>query len=290
MRAARLRAYRRLLLSELEARRNILPWRNPGSGQTLAWWLLVSLIFGGVWLLLGGYHAVFHPLNAPWARVPDALAECLTYSGDTLFALVLLLFAARRFPQVLWLALPSALIATLLSRGLKAAFDAARPGALLPPGGFHLVGPLYYTHSFPSGHSVTAFVTAATFAWFLPREWMRWCAFALALLVGWSRVGVGAHWPLDVVAGMGLGTLSVFLGAQLAQRWSWGLSAPAHFITVLALSACALALLLRQPVYPLAALWAHSVAVGALTLTVWDYFVAPAVWAIDRRPAIPLDR
>jgi len=43
----------------------------------------------------------------------------------------------------------------------------------------------------------------------------------------------------------------VLLGAPLAQRWqAWGLSAPAHFLTVAVLAGCALALLLGQPAYP----------------------------------------
>ena len=291
MPGARLRTYRRLLVNGFEARRDILPWRNRAAAATLGWWLGASLIFGTVWLILGGYHAVFRPLNSAWALVPDWLAQCITYSGDSLFALVLLLLAARRFPQLLWLALPSALIAALLSRGLKALFNAARPGGVLPPDAFHLSGPLYLTHSFPSGHTVTAFVTAGVFAWFLQRNWMRWCAFALALLVGLSRVGVGAHWPLDVVAGMGLGTLSVLLGALLARRWQqWGLSTPAHFLSVALLAGCAVELLLRQPAYPLALWWGRAVAALALALSAWDYLIEPGTQAADRRAAVPLQR
>ncbi len=285
------RAYQRRLIDGLDDRREVLPWLRRAAAATLDWWLGISLIFGSVWFGMDGYHAVFHLLNSEWARVPDWLAQCITSCGDSLFTLVLLLFAARRFPQILWLALPSALIATLLSRSLKAAFNSMRPGAVLPPDTFHLTGPLYLTHSFPSGHSVTAFVTAGTFAWFLPQAWMRWGAFALALLVGMSRVGVGAHWPLDVVAGMGIGTLSVLLGSLPAWRWRhWGLSAPAHFLTVVLLAGCAVALLLRRPEYQLTLLWTRSVAGFALALTAWDYLIAPALQGADRRAATRLQR
>ncbi len=285
------RAYRRLLINDLDARRDILPWRREGAPATLGWWLGGSLIFGVMWLALAGYHAVFLPLNAEWVPVADWLAQCITSCGDSLFALALLLLVARRFPQIVWLALPSALIATLLSRGLKAAFNTMRPGAVLPAEAFNLSGPLYLTHSFPSGHTVTAFVAAGSFAWFLPRAWMRWCAFAVALLVGLSRVGVGAHWPLDVLGGMAVGTLSVLLGSLAARRWpQWGLSAPAHFLSVALLAACALALLLRQPDYPLALWWTRGVALLALALAAWDYLIEPGMQAADRRAAVPLDR
>lgn len=285
--AARLRIFRRLAVVELRTRRDLLPWSRSAAMRDLAWWMLAPLVVGTTWLAIGGYHAVFRALNAPWALVSDGLAESITFAGDTLFALVLLLLVARRFPQVLWLATCSGVVATILARGLKALCNSARPGAVLPPDSFHLVGPLYYTHSYPSGHTVTAFVTAASFAWFLPQAWLRWCLFALALLIGWSRVGVGAHWPLDVLGGMIIGTLSVFIGAQLAQRSSWGMSVPAHFISVLALTGCALALLLHQPPYPLAWPLAHGAAVALLTLTVWEYLVGPIAGAFDHRAAIP---
>mgnify|MGYP000403227572 CR=1 FL=1 len=280
------RTFKRLLLGELEARRDVLPWRRPDAVITLRWWLAAALIFATVWLAMDGYHAVFRPLNQAWSGVPDALAQCITYCGDSLFALVLLLFVAQRFPQLLWSGLCSALIAAVLSRGLKALFNAQRPGAVLAPGSFHLSGPLYTSHGFPSGHSVTAFTLAAVLAWFLPREWMRWCVFALALLIGWSRVGVGAHWPLDVLAGGAIGTFSAMAGVALARATPWGLGAPAHYLSVATLWICALFMLRLNPPYPLATLWAHCVAVAALTHGLWAYLIAPGLQVLDRRAAV----
>jgi membrane-associated phospholipid phosphatase len=39
---------------------------------------------------------------------------------------------------------------------------------------------------------------------FLPRV-LAWVAIAYAVLVGWSRVYLGVHYPLDVLAGAGIG-------------------------------------------------------------------------------------
>jgi len=57
--------------------------------------------------------------------------------------------------------------------------------------------------SFPSGHTSTAFAVARVLAEEYPER--KWLWYALALLVSWSRVETGDHWPSDVVAGALLG-------------------------------------------------------------------------------------
>ena len=60
------------------------------------------------------------------------------------------------------------------------------------------------SHSFPSGHSTTAFAAATVLGAYLPR--FRPWFFVLAALIAWSRVVVGVHYPLDVLGGAVLGT------------------------------------------------------------------------------------
>lgn len=59
-------------------------------------------------------------------------------------------------------------------------------------------------HSFPSGHAMTlaATLTPALMVW--PSLWP--AALGLWLLVAWSRIAVGHHYPSDVLAGTLLGT------------------------------------------------------------------------------------
>jgi len=96
----------------------------------------------------------------------------------------------------------------LLSQILKRLIGRARPRLFDEHGPFHFVFPGFPSTyaSFPSGHTITAFACAAALAWFVPR-W-RWPLFALAALVGVSRVAVGAHYASDVVAGAAIGCLS----------------------------------------------------------------------------------
>jgi undecaprenyl-diphosphatase len=55
------------------------------------------------------------------------------------------------------------------------------------------------THSLPSGHATTSFACATVIAASMPR--LRVPLYVLAALVAWSRVYVGVHYPLDVLAG-----------------------------------------------------------------------------------------
>jgi membrane-associated phospholipid phosphatase len=70
--------------------------------------------------------------------------------------------------------------------------------------------------SFPSGHSTTIGALAMVVSLVAPR--LTPVAVIAALAVGASRVGVGAHHPSDVVAGLAFGALGAFLVA----RWYAG--------------------------------------------------------------------
>ena len=79
-----------------------------------------------------------------------------------------------------------------------------------------VVGRRPSSFSFPSGHSAAAFAGAAL----LRRQYPRWgWAFhGLALLVGFSRIYLGAHYPADVVTGAVGGN---FLAQTAGTLWRW---------------------------------------------------------------------
>ena len=67
--------------------------------------------------------------------------------------------------------------------------------------------------SFPSGHTSQVFFMATLMAsHFYTRAWVVFLLYAIALLVGITRMYVGAHYPRDVLAGAILGSAWGLLG------------------------------------------------------------------------------
>jgi undecaprenyl-diphosphatase len=76
--------------------------------------------------------------------------------------------------------------------------------------------------SFPSSHTSNTMCVALVTACFYRRR--GWLAFIPALLVAWSRIYTGSHWPSDVVTSIFLGLgISLLVLSSLAGLWKkWG--------------------------------------------------------------------
>ena len=78
-----------------------------------------------------------------------------------------------------------------------------------------------HSHSFPSGHTATAFAGATVLSRLLPRGAPAF--YLLALAVAYSRLYVGVHFPLDLVGGAVVGVATALLLLATARRRSGGL-------------------------------------------------------------------
>lgn len=65
-------------------------------------------------------------------------------------------------------------------------------------------------HAMPSGHSADVFTGAVLLALVLKSRQLRFLLLATALLAGFSRVAVAAHWPSDVLIGGLIGSCCAY--------------------------------------------------------------------------------
>lgn len=172
----------------------------------------------------------FFFINSKLSQLPN-LQHNLTQLGDALIILSLMTIFIIYIPKI-WEALLSAsLLSLLFSRSLKEFFDIPRPATIYDNDTFSIIGKTAVGFSsFPSGHSITIFTTLTILLFaFMPKSLIKrilWIFFiiGLGLILAFTRVGVGAHHPLDVVMGSAIGYIAGVLGIIIAQKytiWSW---------------------------------------------------------------------
>lgn len=147
--------------------------------------------------------------RGPW-WLHEAAGDLTSLGGIAVLGLFAL--AALGFMLILGKRLSAVLLiaglagGVVLSEGLKAVFERARP-----PADYQAVETL--NASFPSGHALLSTVFYLTVAVMMTRAFPRrrlkayvlGVGIAFALLVGLTRVYLGAHWASDVLAGWCVG-------------------------------------------------------------------------------------
>jgi len=64
-------------------------------------------------------------------------------------------------------------------------------------------------NSMPSGHATASFAALVMIGLFFPK-W-KWATWTLAIIIGISRICIGAHWPSDVLLGALIGMIAADL-------------------------------------------------------------------------------
>ena len=222
----------------------------------LAFLLGVLKVFG--WSELEIYPQIqkdiFLAINSLWSNVPS-LTHNLTQLGDTSVAFAFLLVFALITPK-LWEALiASSLFSLVFSALFKTIYAMPRPARAFDNTLFNIIGEkLTGTNSLPSGHTITIFsILSVLLVAFMPstHKWRLPFIVSISLLgvlVGFSRVGVGAHYPLDVLVGAGIGCMCGVFGVLIASRTRIFAWLDSHFglLIFITLSAVAVVIMLQN--------------------------------------------
>ncbi len=187
--------------------------------------VLLKLFFAGFFLAIlsiifldKAIYEIVHPALLD----QRALWENITYIGDASWmAVVCLLFIgaglALSKPKM-WrsamLVFASVGIIGTAALIIKRTIGRARP-YLFDTEGTHSFVPFQFDNlhaGFPSGHTTTAFAFATMLTILYPRAAIP--AFAIAVLAGFSRLAVDAHYLGDVIGGATFGTIGTIVVAK----------------------------------------------------------------------------
>jgi membrane-associated phospholipid phosphatase len=178
--------------------------------------LIILLVFLNFYISKGKVNSLLfiNQLNHP---IADTFFKYITYLGDGVCWILILIVSYFIAKKKIWIVVTNFILSTLFAQGLKRLFfyNELRPSALLELGyQLHFVDgvKMYLHHSFPSGHTTTAFAIAFTTILLLNRKnKMKYLLVVIALIVAYSRVYLAQHYVLDVIVGAFLGVLSTFL-------------------------------------------------------------------------------
>ncbi|MEW6068904.1 MAG: phosphatase PAP2 family protein [Nitrospirota bacterium] len=141
----------------------------------------------------------------------DIIFYFITYlgSGWIIIPIILVLYKIER-EKILPL-VSSYLMSGIIVQIIKFLSDVPRPAALFDD--VHIVGEILRTDSFPSGHTATAMALFYVLS-YRKTGYLKIFLLILALAVGYSRIYVGAHFPLDIVIGGIIGYLAGYVSIK----------------------------------------------------------------------------
>lgn len=172
----------------------------------------------------------FFFINYNLGQFPDIVYN-ITQLGNASIVLSFLSIFILYAPKI-WESLISASLASFIfSIGLKNIFCVPRPAVVFDNNCFIIIGETAVGHaSLPSGHSITVFTTFTVLLFaFMPEQLpykILWALFTIITgsIIAFTRVGVGAHYPLDVIIGSIVGYISGLAGVFISRRykiWAW---------------------------------------------------------------------
>ena len=237
--------------------------------------LSVIFIVGCLLVFLTGINkSLFIAINSFASHNPPFIWANLTFLGDTMTAIAILILFIRKRPDLVWSGLLAAIVGTLIVNIVKAYLNLPRPPAVIEKDVISIIGPRLMGHSFPSGHTVTIFTLAGVLMYYFRSLYVRAGLILIALLTGISRIAVGVHWPADVLAGAATGCLCAVTGVYFVTKLGWGRIRPLQIVIGLLLLVSDLYLLfLYDCKYEQAIYLQYIIAVTTLIAGIREYYL-----------------
>ena len=183
---------------------------------------ILFLLLGTAALFYWNKEQVFLWLNHQHTYTADVILKYFTYIGDGIFMLGLgLLLLLFRFRKLGVLMLLSFLLSGLLAQSIKRIEERPRPGLHFQnPDIIHRVDDVLLKgkNSFPSGHTTTAFATFSLLAFASRNKFVQFLYFAIAVTIGYSRIYLGQHFPLDLGGGIIVAILTVEISKRIRKN------------------------------------------------------------------------
>jgi membrane-associated phospholipid phosphatase len=140
----------------------------------------------------------------------DTVFQLVTMTGEEQFyilvAAIIFWCVNKKFGYKLGFAL---LTSTIVNTALKATINVPRP--IGTPGIRSLRVETATGQAFPSGHTQGAATLWVSSIIQVKKRWMYITGISAIILVGCSRLYLGVHWPIDIIGGIVIGTLWVFI-------------------------------------------------------------------------------
>jgi membrane-associated phospholipid phosphatase len=157
----------------------------------------------------------------------DYFFKYSTYLGHGLIIGILALYLIFTNKKYFYITVFSSLLTTLIVRFLKIYVNAPRPisyfKSVCPTDyDFHFVEGVKIAsqHSFPSGHTATAFLFFFLLSFFYAqkRYFLQFVFFFLALIVAYSRLYLFQHFFIDVAVGALIGVISAIISVFFVSK------------------------------------------------------------------------
>jgi membrane-associated phospholipid phosphatase len=175
--------------------------------------------------LVKGKNVFFLVLNTNLGPVADQFFKYSTMLGDGAVWIIIIIIIFVYSRRCLPLIIAAIIISTLITQGIKNFIFPAEPRptyGLVDMHKIHTVAgvELHKMNSFPSGHTATAFTIFLLACLLIRKWWIIPTGFFYAAMVGYSRIYLAQHFPLDVGGGILTGVVAVILSVQAQKRWS----------------------------------------------------------------------